>query len=283
MDRFVYRNRAIVDASDASIAATSAGALYGWGVFTTLRVYDGEVFAFERHWERLVRHAETMRIVVPINIEEARLAIEQLLTANSALNGRVRLTLLKGDAGTWKVAWGHESELLIFTSSEPMRPKRELAITLSPHRLLSHSPLAGIKRTAMIENVLALEEARSRGFGEAVMLNERGQIVGATAANIFWVENGQLFTPSLATGCVAGVTRALVRLLAGRIRLRIVEGGFPVQSLLSASEVFLTSTWREIAPVASFDAKKYAGGQARLTKLINREFQKLVRRMLLRE
>jgi branched-subunit amino acid aminotransferase/4-amino-4-deoxychorismate lyase len=277
MDRLIYHNGAIVDAADARIAVTSAGLVYGWGVFTNLRIYDGAIFALERHWERLTRHAQAMQMLVPISIDDVRQALNHLITANSTVNGRVRITLLKGDAGAWKIAQGCESELLIFTSSEPARPNRALAITLSPYRLLSHGRLAGIKRTAMLENLLALEEARSRGFSEAVMLNERGEIVGAATANIFWVEGGQLFTPSLATGCIAGVTRALVHLVAERMRLHIVEGGFPVQSLLNASEAFLTSTTREITPVASFDIKRYDADQARFTRLIGREFQKLVR------
>jgi branched-chain amino acid aminotransferase len=109
------------------------------------------------------------------------------------------------------------------------------------------------------------------------LLNERGEIVSTTAANIFWVQGDVIFTPSPATGCIAGVTRHFVRDLAIRWKLHLVEGSFPVQRLLDAREVFLTSTAREVSIVSSFDAKEYPGRQARIAKLISREFQKLIR------
>jgi len=152
-----------------------------------------------------------------------------------------------------------------------------LALTLSPCRVLSTASLAGVKQTSMLENLLALEEARSRGFNEAVMLNERGEIVSATAANIFWVQGDEVFTPSLSTGCVAGITRHFIHEITARWKLHLVEGSFSVQRLLDAREVFLTSTAREVTIVSSFDAMQYNNKQARIAKLISREFQKLVR------
>ena len=172
---------------------------------------------------------------------------------------------------------GPETEFLIFTSSEVPRVAADLALTLSPYRILSTALLAGVKQTAMLENLLALEEARSRGFNEAVLLNERGEIVSAAAANIFWVQGDEVFTPSLATGCVAGITRHFIRQLTTRWKLHLVEGSFPIQRLLDAREVFLTSTAREVTIVSSFDSKEYSIKQARIAKLISREFQKLVR------
>jgi branched-chain amino acid aminotransferase len=277
MDRLIYYNDGIVDATDARVAPNLAGLLYGWGVFTTLKIYNGAPFAFERHWERLVKHAEKARIAVPVESEQARRAFTELVSANSIHHGRARITLLKGDTGTWRIEPGRQSELLIFTAPDPVRSKREEAITVSPYRILSSGPLAGVKRTAMLENLLALEEARGRGFTEAVMLNERGEIVSATSANIFWVEGDQLITPSLATGCIAGIMRQLLLEIADQLRLYATEGSFPVQRLRDASEVFLTSTLREIAPVASYDINQYSPANRRITRMLGREFQKTIR------
>lgn len=277
MDRLIYHNDRIIDIADARIDPQSAGLLYGWGVFTTLRIYNGAAFALDRHLERLLRHAEKARIDTPIDLNTARHAINDLIAANAVEQGRARLTLLKRDAGAWRVESARETELLIFTSSEPVRSTRELTLTISPIRLHASSPLAGIKQTSLIEQLLALEEARSRQFSEAVLLNERGEIVSATAGNIFWVEGDELYTPSLATGCIAGITRGFIYDVARRMGLHLVEGGFPVQRLLDASEVFITSTTREVAPVVSFDIKEYNQKQSRLTRLLAREFQKLVR------
>jgi branched-subunit amino acid aminotransferase/4-amino-4-deoxychorismate lyase len=187
------------------------------------------------------------------------------------------VTLLKGDAGSWRTEPGPETEFLVFTSTEVPRAPADLALTLSPYRMLSTALLAGVKQTAMLENLFALEEARSRGFNEAVLLNERGEILSAAAANIFWVQGDEVFTPSLGTGCVAGITRQFIRQLTTRWKLHLVEGSFPIQRLLDAREVFLTSTAREVTIVSSFDSKEYSIKQARIAKLIRREFQKLVR------
>jgi branched-chain amino acid aminotransferase len=278
MDSFIYHNERIIDAAEAKIAPTLGGLLYGWGVFTTLRIYDGSAFAFDRHWERILRHAEKARVAVPLESEQARLALDQLIAANSTRRGRARLTILKGEAGSWRGASDREADVLIFTSSEMPRPKTDLAMTISPYRLLSTSQLAGVKQTAILEYLFALEEARGRGYQDAVMLNERGEIVSTTAANIFWVQGDEVFTPSLATGCVAGVTRRFVQEIAARWQLHLVEGSFTVQRLHDAREVFLTSTAQELAIVSSFDMTKYDPKEARIAKLVSREYQKFIKK-----
>lgn len=277
MHRLICKNDQIVDSADARISPTLAGLLYGWGVFTTLRIFDGKVFALDRHWKRLMLHAEKARISGAPDLKQVRRSIDKLIAANEVINGRARMTLLKGGAGSWQVDTGGESEFLLFTTDDLPRPPAECALTLSPYRILSTALLAGVKQTAMLENLFALEEARSRGFNEAVVLNERGEIVSAAAANIFWIQGDEVFTPSLATGCVGGVTRHFIRQLTTRWKLHLVEGSFPIQRLLDARELFLTSTARGITIVSSFDSKTYALKQARIAKLLSREFQKLVR------
>lgn len=277
MDPLVFHNDSVVEAGSVRLQPTAAGLLYGWGVFTSLRVYNSSAFAFDLHWERLVRHAERVRVPLTFSREQALGAVDRLISANKVVNGRARVTVSKSEAGSWRAGSEREAELLIFTSSEPPRPRRELPITISPYRLLSTGLLTGVKQIAMLEYLFALEEARSRGFKEAVLLNERGEIVSATAANIFWVQGDELFTPSLATGAVAGVTRRIVLALARRMRLHIAEGSYPIQRLLEASELFLTSTSMEVAPVTSFDIREYDQKSARITGHVVREFRKAVR------
>lgn len=277
MHRLIFHNNRVIDARDAKVSTTVAGLTYGWGVFTTVGIYDGKAFAFDRHWKRLKLHAEKTRISIPIDFKQAKRALDKLIEANSVEQGRGRLNLVRGNAGSWQVEGGLDSEFFIFTSSETPQARSDLAITLSPYRVLSTALLAGIKQTAMLENLFAFDEARSRKFDEAVLLNERGEIVSATTANIFWVQGDEVFTPSLATGCIGGVTRHFVHQMASDWKLHVVEGSFPVHRLLEAREIFLTSTAREVSIVSSFDAKEYSSRQARIAKLISREYQKLVR------
>ncbi|HEY6333207.1 MAG TPA: aminotransferase class IV [Blastocatellia bacterium] len=275
MDRLIFQNDRIVEAARSHLSTSNAGALYGWGVFTTIRIFEGAVFAFDRHWERLKRHAEQAQVPMPVSSDDLIGALLGLISANSTRNGRARITLLRCNAGPWKSGAGPDTELLIFTTTDEPRPAENSDITISPYRVLSHGPLAGVKRTAMLDHLLALEEARSRGFSEAVMVNERGEITAGTAANIFWTSSDELFTPSLATGCIAGITREVVLEIARGLNLRVTEGSFPIQRLLDADELFLTSTSRGIAPVDTFDIKAYDRGASWVTGLIEREFQKL--------
>jgi branched-subunit amino acid aminotransferase/4-amino-4-deoxychorismate lyase len=283
MHNLIYHNNQMVDVAQTRISPTSAAVLYGWGVFTNLQIYDGKAFAFERHWNRLVSHAEKARLAVAIDLKHARTALEKLIIANSVEQGRARITLLKGETGSGRSESEGDSQLLMFTSPEVSSARNDLSLTLSPYRVLSTALLAGVKQTAMLENLFALDEARSRHFNEAVLLNERGEIVSATSANIFWVEGDEVFTPSIATGCVSGITRHFIHEIAVRWKLHLVEGSFPIQRLLDAREVFLTSTAREVSLVTSFDAKQYNHKQARISKLISREFQKITRNAKIEE
>jgi branched-subunit amino acid aminotransferase/4-amino-4-deoxychorismate lyase len=277
MDRLIYHNDRIIDASEAKIAPTLAGVLYGWGLFTTLRIYQGRAFAFEHHWERLLKSSDKARVPLGIDAGVIKQALGDIVAANAVEQGRARITILKGEAGSWRGASAREADVLIFTASEAARPPSPIALTVSPYRLLSSGPLTGIKRTAMIENLLAYDEARSRSFDEAVLLNERGEMVGATAANLFWAQGDELFTPSLATGAIAGITRRFVCDIAAQAKLHLVEGSFTTQRLLDAREVFLTSTAREIALVASYDVKQYDPREANLARVIQRRFRELAR------
>lgn len=278
MDPTIFHNGELKDARSVGISPASAGLLYGWGVFSTLRIYDGHAFAADYHWERLERNAEKMRLALPVSREQFESAVGSVISASSRRKGRVRVTILSGERGAWRIGKGSASDILIFSAAEPQQSQKDVAITISPYRILSSGMLTGVKQTAMVEHAIAYDEARSRGFDEGIMLNERGEIVGATAANIFWVEGDELFTPSPATGCVPGITRRLVCELAVKWNLHVVEGSFQVSRLLSAREVFLTSTMREIGIVGSFDAKEYDSREARITGLLSRQFREQIRR-----
>jgi branched-subunit amino acid aminotransferase/4-amino-4-deoxychorismate lyase len=275
MDKLVYQNNQIVTVSDAKVDARLAGLLYGWGVFTTLRIYDGQVFAFTDHYERLQRHAEKAHVDFEFRKKALHQAALELIRANNVTDGRMRITVLKNNAGSWRDGSKSGSELLIFTATEGARKPRELNLTSSPYRLLSSGPLVNVKRTSMLEHFLALEEARSRDFDDAVLLNERGEMVSTTTANIFWVQDTELFTPFLATGCIAGITRALVLNIARRINILVNEGSYPITRLLEASEIFLTSTTRGIVNIRSYDYKTFDNRFTFVAKNIRHQFLKL--------
>jgi branched-chain amino acid aminotransferase len=267
MHHRIWLNGAIVALADARLNPASAGALYGWGVFTTLGVAGARARAFGDHWERLAAHAARARVPLAWSREEVGAGLAALVAESGVVDGRARVTLLRAAGGVWTAPGEREGDAMVFVAERAARPAGPLALTVSPYRVNTASPLVGIKSTAYVEHLAALDEARGRGFGEAVMLNERGEVVEATAANLFWARGGELFTPSLATGCLAGVTRRFVLEAAARRRIRVTEGSYPLVALGEADEVFATNSAWGLQAVAELDIHRYAVPGTLLTTL----------------
>lgn len=151
-----------------------------------------------------------------------------------------------------------------------------LALTVSPYRINTLSPLVGLKTTNYLDHILAWQEARAREFDEAVRLNERGEIAGATLANLFWVKDGTLYTPALSTGTLAGVTRACVLRLAERLNIPTLEVAHDLTHLSEAEEIFLTSAGRMIAFVAAYDFHRYTINAGSITTRLQEALQQEV-------
>ena len=248
-----------MDASKARLPAVNAATLYGRGVFTTVAVHKGRAFQWDAHWARLLAHAERAGVECDFGDNETALMLARLIEVNDVEEGRARVLLLsRAVRGRWRYE-GEEnraSDLLMMTS-EPWPAPETLALTVSPYRVNSCSPLAGVKTAGNLERVLAWEEARGRDFDEAVTINERGEIVSATTANLFWVKNGTVHTPALASGAVAGTTRACVLELAADAAVPTFEGTHTLHELAEADEIFLTSSAVGVALVTSFDYHTY--------------------------
>lgn len=263
----IWLNGTVVELASARVSPASAGVLYGWGVFTTLGVAGGKARAFGRHWERLAAHAARARVPLAWTREEIAAGLGALLTESGIVEGRARVTILRASAGVWSAPSARESDAAILVAARAAREPRPFTLTVSPSRINTASPLAGVKATAYVERLMALDEARGRGFDEAVMLNERGEVVEATAANVFWARGGELFTPSLATGCIAGVTRRYVLESAARRRVRVTEGSYPLAAIGEAEEVFLTNSGWGLQPVGELDIHRYEAPGRLLTIL----------------
>jgi len=259
MHKHVVVNHRLVEASKARLRAAGGAALHGRGVFTTLAVYRGRPFLWDEHWTRLVNHARRAGVECPFAEAEAARSLARLIEANGVERGRARLTVLsRGAGGVWQPPGGEGSDLLILTADARERDTEALALTVSPFRANTCSPLAGLKTVNYLERVLAWEEARGRDFDEAVVLNERGEVASAALANIFWVRQGTVHTPALATGALAGTTRARVMELAEALAVPLVEVAHTLHDLADAEEIFLTSSGLGVALVTSFDFHRYS-------------------------
>ena len=277
MHPHVILNQRLLKATSARLHAVTAATLYGRGVFTTVAVYKGRPFLWDAHWTRLLAHAERAGVECDFGDNETALMLARLIEANEVERGRARVQLLaRAVRGRWKFESGDAgaSDLLVMTADAWPTPE-SLSLTVSPYRMNTHSPLAGVKTISRLEHVLAWEEARARDFDEAVLTNERGDVAGAVAANLFWVKQGALYTPALATGAMAGTTRAQVIELAGELAVPFVEGAHTLHELGEADEIFLTSSSLGIAPVAAFDYHRYAAHAGSVALRLREAFRQL--------
>ena len=251
MHKFVSFNLEISSAAQVFVSPVSSAALYGRGVFTTIAIYNSKPFLWEKHWRRLQENSARLNIgLSDFDEEKVKTAFAQIILQNNLETGRARLTLFDESPGR---IWNFESPKttsLLITTADVRETKKEFRLTVSPFSINSKSPLAIIKSCNYLENLIALEDAKTRGFDEAIRLNEGGEITSAATANIFWIKREKIFTPSLETGCLAGTTREF-----------LIEN-FPVSEVKSkldeitkADEIFLTSAGIGIV-TANFNKNK---------------------------
>ena len=268
MHEFVCFNHKVLRAEKSFLFATSQAALYGKGVFTTVAVFDSKPFLWEKHWRRLRAHAEKIAVDLSAFPEaEVQTSLLDLIDENNVIDGRARVTFFdETPSRIWRADAKGKTSLTIQTADFRRAPEN-FRLTVSPFPINSKSPLAAVKSCNYLENIFALEDAKRRVFDEAVRPNERGEIAAAAAANVFWTSGEKIFTPSLATGCLAGTTREFV---CENFAVEQVESG--LTELNEADEIFLTSAGIGVARVAEFSGRKLSGGarkfSAQLAKLI---------------
>ena len=257
MHEFVSCDGKIQLSVDPRIAAMSSAALYGRGVFTTMAIRDASPVWWEVHWNRVSEHARKLKIdVSALDVSMIGHAIYDLVRANSVDDGKARVTIFdEGSTSMWTARLAQRTRVLI-TTAERHVPPQPFRLTISPFRVNSASPLAGIKSCNYLEKIIARDEARTRGFDECIQLNERGEVVSAAMANVFWLKGEKLFTPSLKTGCLAGITRG--RLIDGP-GIECVEVEMGMSDLESADEIYLTSCGIGLVQASEFHQRKLKG------------------------
>jgi len=249
MHKVASLNGEFVEAAAAKIGAVSTAAFYGRGVFTTVAIYAGEPFLWDKHLARLRRDMERVGLS-KTDLSSIENSLVRLLRMNEVDNGRARITVFDRSSGP---IWGNGdaagSTVLIMTG-DLRETDSEFRLTVSPFPINSRSPLAGIKSCNYLENLMAIEEAKSRGFGEAIRLNERGEVTSVCMANLFWGSDGQLFTPSLATGCLPGTTREFVI-----ESLDCIETADGVDGLRQADSVYICSAGLGVRQIWALDER----------------------------
>ncbi|MFZ4515780.1 MAG: aminotransferase class IV [Acidimicrobiia bacterium] len=261
----VWINGELFDEHDARISPFDHGFTVGDGVFETVRIYGGHPFAWQRHINRLHASARALGLTVPDGI---RSGADAVLAANGLEEARMRITVTAGPAPLGSER-GDAEPTAVIALGPAVRPTQPARVATTPWPRNELGALTGLKTTSYAENVRSLAYARAHDCDEALLLNTNGAICEGTATNVFVAMNETVITPPLASGCLAGVTRAIVIELCEQLGIPCEERTILPTELVHAEEAFLTGSVREVQGIAAVDDQQFVAPgpiTARITK-----------------
>lgn len=245
----LLHNGHIQPSADLAFSPGQVGVMNGWGVFSTIKIVDGVLFAFDRHWARMHRDAELTRVPFPWKPAELEEALLTLVEANRAYNATLRVAVVRNKGGMWEGPGQKLDVDLVAFTAERNSWGADVRLGIVPNGRFAASPFAGTKVMSWCSNLAWYEEAHLRGLDEVLLLNERGEVSECTSANVFAVFGGEVVTPPLSSGCLPGVTREL---LVEAIRvpgISVAERPLTLNDLEAADGLFITSSTRDLLGV----------------------------------
>ncbi|MEI5103653.1 aminodeoxychorismate lyase [Streptomyces sp. PmtG] len=261
----IWLNGGLHDLESARVSVLDHGLTVGDGVFETVKAAAGRPFALTRHLDRLARSARGLGLPEP-DLDEVRRACAAVLEANPLDLGRLRITYTGGLSPLGSDRGDQGATLVVALGATRRRPDSTAVITV-PWTRNERGALTGLKTTSYAENVLALARATEQGATEALFANTVGRLCEGTGSNVFVVIDGEIHTPPVASGCLAGITRALAAEWTGAR-----ETDLPFDVLNRADEVFLTSTLRDVQAVHRVDGRELPGAAGPVTAKAMRIF-----------
>lgn len=282
---YVYFNGRVVPAGEARVSVADRGFLYGDGVFETLRAYEGRVFQLAEHVARLFRSASLIGLDLPWAPATVEAAVEVTIQANGLRDAYVRVTVSRGEGFGIEIPSLVSPTLVVNARPLAIDPQVYLkgirsVVAQTRRNLPSAVPLEA-KSLNYLNNILAYREARAAGAQEAIMLNAGGVVAEGSMSNLFVVSQGRILTPPVEAGIFPGLTRETVMRLARQMSLPVEETLFGPDRLLSAEEVFVTNSIREVVPVVEVNGISIGEGKpGRVTRRLLEAYRTLVRRTL---
>ncbi len=262
MHRFLLHNDQVLEASARTLAAGQVGLLAGWGVFSTMRVFDGVPFEWERHWERMKRDAAHIRVPFPADPAWLETQLHRLLEANQAYNATLRVYVVRNKGGLYEgPGQTRDFDVIAFTVDVAPWPE-SVKLAVAHNARHAANEFSGTKFISWAENLTRYERARGQGFDEVILMNERGEVSECTSANVFVVNGSHVWTPPLAAGCLPGVTRAVLLEEIEIPGLAIAERTLTLDDLEIADEVCITSSTRALLPASRIEGLQIPGGRA---------------------
>jgi branched-chain amino acid aminotransferase len=282
MSDIVYLNGNLVPRDEARISPFDYGFLYGYGVFETMRSYNGTVFRLDRHLTRLERSANILGFST--GSPDFAKAVNNTLYANGLKDARIRIAVSIGEGAMVPDISSCTQPTVIITAT-PYQPypqsmyDRGFTAMISSIRRNSGSPLTGAKSACFAENLLAKREAKSHGVDEAICLNDKGNLTEASTSNLFLVKDNQLYTPSIESGILPGITREAVLEIAAQSGIYYAESALAPDDLLYTDEAFVTNSVIEVMPLTSVSGNQIGNGRPGvMTGAIASAYRELVKK-----
>ncbi len=287
MAEIVYLNGRLVPCFDARLSPFDHGFLYGYGLFETMRAYDGHIFRLDSHITRLHCSAQSIGLTHSIlTTQEGKQSLKAAclatLEANELKDARIRLTVSAGEGDMTPDPGTCSSPTILITArslvpSPPEKYETGFRAAVSFLRRNSQSPLSRLKSICYMENVLARTTARTAGYDEAIFLNEQGYLAEGSMTNIFLVSHGQLITPCFESGVLPGITRDAVLEIARTSNIKATERWVQLNELVEAEEAFLTNSILELMPLVALEGRPIGSSRpGKLTKDLLFAYRKLV-------
>ena len=232
-----------------AIAALDHGVTVGDGVFETVKIVDGQVFAKTRHHDRMDRSLAGLGLA-PLDRARVEEGIQAVLADGPIAFGRLRYTVTggRGPLGSDRL---DGPMTYIVTAGDQPAPAPVTTIGVVPWIRNERAATVGLKTTSYAENVVALAAAKSVGGTEAIFANGAGDLCEGTGSNIFVIRDGVVWTPPLEAGPLAGITRALTIEWCREEGLEVREEAMPLSVLAEADEAFLTSSTRDVQAIGA--------------------------------
>jgi branched-chain amino acid aminotransferase len=264
----MLHNGEIREVSDLVLSAGQVGLLNGWGVFSTIRVYGGVMFAWERHFCRMQQDARRMRVPFPSDPAWLEERLYRLIEANQASHATLRVVVVRNRGGLFEGP-GPMPDFDVIAFTADLNPWGDsVRLGVIPHARHAANEFAGVKYTSWAQNLTWYERAREQGLDEMLLLNERAEVAECTSANVFAAAGDTVWTPPLSSGCLPGVTRAVLLEEIAAPGLRVMERTLLPADLEAAEEVFITSTTRELLPVVAVQGLRIRSGRAVCDRLV---------------
>ena len=268
----------------AMVSAADRGFTLGDAIFETLRIYNGKPFRLQQHLSRMRASAAFMGLTVPAEIDAEIDSVVAEAAAIDVLDARLRITLSRGEVAAPGIAPPGltDARPTLVLAMDPIGragriSKDGIAAVLAQSRRNERGATAGHKTVGFADAIVEMRRAQALGAEDCVFLDTQGHVAELSASHVFLYDGEVLLTPPLSCGVLPGITRAVVIELAARRGVAVEERAVEASELFLSREVFLTSSIREVVPLASVDGRKLRRSDAGdFTRAIGESYRQLV-------